>query len=333
VSGLGHLGFLELLGLLLSSLLGLLLSELGLLGSVRVLLLNGLSISLGLDLLELESLLGLHLLLDLEHLELGLSLSSRELMLSLQASEVSLGSCLLGGGSLSLLHGLSSKELLLHALSFELLSGLLFLELLKLGSTGHAKSLLHLALLLGSGDFTLKLLVLLDLELALLLLNLKLSHKLMLLILLLLLKIGKSSALSGSLSEHTLGGGTLKGKTLRMGLFSGLSKGLLHGGELLDFAGALGLLDSFDLHDEALLDGGLGLDLFLVSGLIFLGHLLDLLPRFLSLLGGLHGLLVGFGGGLLISSVGDIGSLDLVVIDSEGRSLLELHSLTKGNDS
>ena len=70
-----------------------------------------------------------------------------------------------------------------------------------------------------------------------------------------------------------------------------------------------------------------------MSGLIFLGHLLNLLPRFLSLLSGLHSLLVGFGGGLLVSSVVDIGSLDLVVIDREGSSLLELDGLSKGDDS
>lgn len=85
---------------------------------------------------EFECLLGLHLLLDFEHLELSLSLSSRELMLSLKSGKVGLGSSLLSSGGLGLLNSLSGKELLLHSLSLKLLSGLFFLELFELGSSG-----------------------------------------------------------------------------------------------------------------------------------------------------------------------------------------------------
>jgi hypothetical protein len=62
-------------------------------------------------------LFGFHLLLDLEHLQLGFSLSSWEFMLSLQSGKISLRSCLLSRGSLSLLDSLSGEEFLFHFLS------------------------------------------------------------------------------------------------------------------------------------------------------------------------------------------------------------------------
>jgi len=89
-----------------------------------------------LSLLKFESLLGFHLLLNLEHLKLSLSLSSREFVLSLESSKVGLGGSLLGCGSLGLLNSLSGKELLLHSLSLKLLSGLFLLKFLKIGSSG-----------------------------------------------------------------------------------------------------------------------------------------------------------------------------------------------------
>jgi len=91
---------------------------------------------INLSLLKFESLLGFHLLLNLEHLKLSLSLSSREFVLSLESGKVGLGGSLLGCGSLGLLNSLSGKELLLHSLSLKLLSGLFLLKFLKIGSSG-----------------------------------------------------------------------------------------------------------------------------------------------------------------------------------------------------
>ena len=148
------------------------------------------------DFFHFKSLLSLHLLLDLEHLKLSLGLSSRELVLSLQSGEVGLGSSFLGGGSLGLLDGLSSKELLLHLLGFEFLGSLLLLELFEFDSSSLGKLLLILSILLSLGNLSFKLLVLVDLHLSLFLLVGKLIQKSFLLRFLLLLKLLESSGLN-----------------------------------------------------------------------------------------------------------------------------------------
>lgn len=104
--------FLFVLLLCLCSLLGHLLMSLGLAHfSLDLLLRNP-------NFLHFENLLGLHLLLDFQHLELSLGLSALELMLSLQTSEVRFRGSLLRSCSFRLLNGLSSKEVLLKSFSF-----------------------------------------------------------------------------------------------------------------------------------------------------------------------------------------------------------------------
>ena len=109
-------------------------------------------------------------------------------MLSLQPGKVSLCSSLLGSGSLSLLDGLSCKELLLHFLSLELLSSLFLLETLQLLRSLLCENFFLLSLLFGLGDLRFELFVLLDLELSLLLFSGKLLKECLLLLLLLLLE-------------------------------------------------------------------------------------------------------------------------------------------------
>jgi len=207
-----------------------------------------------LGLLELEGLLGFHLLLDFEHLELSLSLSSGELVLSLESSKVGLGSSLLSSGSLGLLNSLSGKEFLLHSLSLKLLSGLFLLKLLELGSSGSRENLLLLSFLLGHSNFSLKIFVLLDLSLSLLLLEVQLAEKGLLLGILLFFELDESLALNGlsTLRKSTLTlGGTSQGNSLSVSLLGGLLQSFLHGGELLNLISIRWFLNGFDLDDES----------------------------------------------------------------------------------
>ena len=208
-----------------------------------------------LGLLELKSAFGLHLLLDLEHLQLCFGLATRQLVLSLESGQVGLGCGLLCGSCLRLLDSLSGKELLLHLLSLASLSSFLLLELLELLGTLLAEDLLSLAFLLGKSDLGLKLLGVADLSLTLLLLVLELLDEQGLLLILLLLELDKSLAGRGRLSQGGLSGSGLahQSKSLLVRLLSSLLEGLLHGGKLLDLGGSLRFLSGLDLDDERLL--------------------------------------------------------------------------------
>lgn len=270
-------GFLLIfLGLLLRGLFGLSVLLLSLLSEERrVLDLLGLSRHLilsGLGVLELKCLLSLHLLSDLQHLELGLGLAARQLVLSLQSCQVGFSSSLLSGGGLRLLDGLGSEVLLLHALGLKLLGGFLFLENLQLFGALLRELFLFLTLFLGHGDLVLKIFGLLDLKLALLLLELELLHERLLLGLLLRLELHEGSVSGPDAAESISGGGRSKqGHALLVSLFGRLLKGLLHSGEFLSFAGAFGLLGGLNLNGEGLLRLSGGLDVLLRFRLRVLG--------------------------------------------------------------
>lgn len=296
--GLLSLGFL-LSGLLLGSLLllfGFLLSSfllslgggrllglgvgLGLLDLGKSLLL--LRVGLVLDeslLFEVKSLLGLHLLLDLQHLELSLGLSSGELVLSLQPGEVCLGSGLLGSSGLGLLDGLGGEELLLHSLSLQLLGGLFLLKFLELSSSSLRENLLLSSLLLGLSDLVLELLVLLDLSLSLLLLQVQLVEESLLLGVLLSPQLLESSALNtlGALSKSLALGLSGQSNSLSVSLLGGFLQGLFHSSELLQLISMFWLLDGLDLHNKPVsgLDVHRGLHLELLGAWRLLSSTLE----------------------------------------------------------
>jgi hypothetical protein len=218
----------------------------------------------GIGLLEFKSLLGLHLLSYLKHLELGLGFTARQLVLSLQSGQVGSSSSLLGGGGLRFLDGLSREVLLLHALGFQLLGGLFFLEFLELISTGLGEEFFFHTLFLGHSDLALEVLGLLDFKLTLLLLEFELLNESLLLGLLLLLEFHEGCILGSDLTESFgCRGGAHKGHTLLMCLLGGFLESFLHSGELLGFAGTFRLLDGLDLDSEGLLSFHLCLELLL----------------------------------------------------------------------
>lgn len=180
---------------------------------------------------------------------------------------------------------------------------------------------------LGHSNLFLEIFVLLNLSLSLLLLKLQLTEKSLLLGILLSLELKKSLALEGF---GTLGKsvftvrGSGQGKSLFVSFLGGLLQSFFHGGKLLKLIRVLWLLDSLDLNDKTIaslnIHGRLNLN-FLIRWWLFvlyLGslnginscliltrcNLLDLLPRFLSFGGGLHGFLLSFLGSLLISLIG-----------------------------
>jgi len=212
-------------------------------------------------LLKLKGLLGLHLLLDLEHLKFSFSLSLRDLMLSLQSSNIGSSGGLLGSSCLGLLDGLSSEELLLKALGLKSLSSLFFLKLIELGGPLLGEHFLLLSRFLSLSDLLLDLLGLLDLGLSLLLLNLKLIEELLLLGFLLALEFSHSLGGDICLDKSVL---LLQLNSLLMGFLGCLLQGLLHSGKLLNLARSFGFLDGLDLNNEGFVRLLLGLDVLVL---------------------------------------------------------------------
>lgn len=264
------------------------------------------------DLLQVHGLLGFHLLLDLQHLQLGFSLSSGQLVLSLQSGEVGLRGSLLSGSGFRFLDCLSGKEFLLHSLSFEFLSRFFLLESFEFPGSGDSQSLLVLPLLLGFGNLLLKLFVLHDFGLSLLLLVGELVKKGLLLSFLLFLKGSQSFALGTRLRQGLawmLRG--FKGHSLLVGFLSGFLQGKLHGSEFLGLGGTVWLFNGVDGDDESFAAPDVhfltNLDMvgvsgasvrnlflqvlnFLIGGGNFIGSLLGLLLSQLDFLLGVLGL-------------------------------------------
>ena len=151
---------------------------------------------MGLVLFQFLNLLGLNLLLDLQHLQLSLGLSSLELMLPLQTGKISFCCGLASSSLFGLLNGLGSQELLFFLFSFKFLSGFFGLKPLELLSAFLGENLLLLTFLLCLGDFGFQIKILLELLLACLLFCLELLQKLLLFLVLLHFEIKQGFGLS-----------------------------------------------------------------------------------------------------------------------------------------